>query len=71
LNKPFKSSHPVTDGIFLGLGAYISGTSLIGAPLIMTVYMVHVACEKLRDTLFVLWFWFEISYAIIEAYGNK
>lgn len=55
-NKPFKSSHPLTDGIFLSLGAYISGTSLIGAPLIMTVYMVHVAREKLRDTLFVLWF---------------
>lgn len=56
LNKPFKSSHPVTDGFFLSLGAYVSGTSLIGAPLIMTVYMVHVAREKLRDTLFVLWF---------------
>jgi uncharacterized protein len=56
LNKPFKSSHPVTDGFFLALGAYISGTSLIGAPLIMTVYMMHVAREKLRDTLFVLWF---------------
>ena len=56
LNKPFKSSHPVSDGIFLSLGAYISGTSLIGAPLIMSVYMVHVAREKLRDTLFVLWF---------------
>ena len=55
-NKPFKSAHPVTDGIFLSLGAYISGTSLIGAPLIMTVYMMHVAREKLRDTLFVLWF---------------
>ena len=56
LNRPFKSAHPVTDGIFLSLGAYISGTSLIGAPLIMTVYMMHVAREKLRDTLFVLWF---------------
>lgn len=56
LNKPFKSSNPVTDGIFLALGAYISGTSLIGAPLIMSVYLVHVAREKLRDTLFVLWF---------------
>lgn len=55
-NRPFKSSHPITDGIFLALGAYISGTSLIGAPLIMTVYMMHVAREKLRDTLFVLWF---------------
>ncbi|HSX85485.1 MAG TPA: sulfite exporter TauE/SafE family protein [Cellvibrio sp.] len=56
LNKPFKSSHPLSDGIFLSLGAYISGTSLIGAPLIMTVYMMHVTREKLRDTLFVLWF---------------
>jgi hypothetical protein len=56
LNKPFKSSHPLSDGIFLSLGAYISGTSLIGAPLIMSVYMAHVAREKLRDTLFVLWF---------------
>lgn len=56
LNRPFKSSHPVTDGFFLALGAYISGTSLIGAPLIMTVYMAHVVREKLRDTLFVLWF---------------
>jgi len=56
LNRPFKSSHPITDGIFLAVGAYISGTSLIGAPLIMTVYMAHVAREKLRDTLFVLWF---------------
>lgn len=56
LNKPFKSSHPVTEGIFLALGAYISGTSLIGAPLIMTVFVAHVAREKLRDTLFALWF---------------
>ncbi len=55
-NKPFKSSHPVSDSVFLSLGAYISGTSLIGAPLIMTVYMMHVTREKLRDTLFVLWF---------------
>lgn len=38
------------------LGAYISGTSLIGAPLIIAVFATHVAKEKLRDTLFVLWF---------------
>lgn len=55
-NKPFKSSHPALDVGFLMLGAYISGTSLIGAPLIIAVFATHVAKEKLRDTLFVLWF---------------
>ena len=38
------------------LGGYISGTSLIGAPLIVAVYASHVAKHQLRDTLFVLWF---------------
>lgn len=56
LDKPFKSSHPVLDVIFLMLGAYISGTSLIGAPLIIAVFATHVAKQQLRDTLFVLWF---------------
>lgn len=55
-NKPFKSNNPVLDVIFLMLGAYISGTSLIGAPLIIAVFATHVAKEQLRDTLFVLWF---------------
>jgi len=56
INKPFKSNSPVLDKIFLMLGAYISGTSLIGAPLIMSVFSTHVAKHQLRDTLFVLWF---------------
>ena len=56
LNKPFKSSNRVLDYFFLMLGGYISGTSLIGAPLILAVFATHVAREKLRDTLFVLWF---------------
>jgi len=56
LNKPFKSNSPFLDNIFLMLGAYISGTSLIGAPLIISVYGTHVAKYQLRDTLFVLWF---------------
>lgn len=38
------------------LGGYVSGTSLIGAPLIIAVYANHVARHRLRDTLFVLWF---------------
>ena len=56
LNKPFKSNRPWMDTAFLMLGAYISGTSLIGAPLIISVFATHVARHKLRDTLFVLWF---------------
>lgn len=56
LNRPFKSNSRVLDNMFLMLGGYISGTSLIGAPLIVAVYAGHVAKHQLRDTLFVLWF---------------
>ncbi len=56
LNKPFRSNSRVLDSSFLMLGGYISGTSLIGAPLIVAVYASHVAKHQLRDTLFVLWF---------------
>ncbi len=55
-DKPIRSKHAWMDYPLLMLGAYISGTSLIGGPLIMAVFMTHVAKEKLRDTLFVLWF---------------
>lgn len=55
-NKPFKSNNPWLDTLFLMLGGYISGTSLIGAPLIIAVFANHVARHQLRDTLFVLWF---------------
>ena len=56
INRPFKSNHPVLDTGFLMLGGYISGTSLIGAPLIVSVFATHVAKHQLRDTLFILWF---------------
>lgn len=56
LNKPFVSNSPTLDKVFLMLGAYISGTSLIGAPLIIAVFATHVAKHQLRDTLFTLWF---------------
>ena len=55
-NKPFASKSPLLDTGFLMLGGYISGTSLIGAPLIIAVMASHVAKHQLRDTLFVLWF---------------
>lgn len=44
------------DKLFLVLGGYIAGTSLTGAPLMVAVFMRNVAMEKLRNTLFVLWF---------------
>ncbi|MBZ5488872.1 sulfite exporter TauE/SafE family protein [Halomonas aquamarina] len=56
LNKPFKSNNRYVDYALLGLGGYVSGTSLIGAPLIVAVFASHVAKEQLRDTMFVLWF---------------
>jgi hypothetical protein len=56
LNKPFGSNNRKLDILFLALGGYISGTSLIGAPLIIGVFAAHVAREQLRNTLFALWF---------------
>lgn len=56
LNRPFRSNSKVVDTIFLMLGGYISGTSLIGAPLIIAVAAQHLKKTMLRDTLFALWF---------------
>lgn len=56
LGRPFRSGSKTVDTVFLMLGGYISGTSLIGAPLIIAVAAQHLPKEKLRDTLFALWF---------------
>ena len=55
-NRPFKSKGRAVDLLFLMLGGYVSGASLVGAPLIVAVFSNHVARHQLRDTLFVLWF---------------
>ncbi|MDO6442913.1 sulfite exporter TauE/SafE family protein [Marinobacter sp. 2_MG-2023] len=56
INRPFRSKSKSVDVALLMAGGYISGTSLIGAPLIIAVAAQHLAREKLRDTLFGLWF---------------
>jgi uncharacterized membrane protein YfcA len=56
INKPFYSNNKTLDTLFLILGGYVSGTSLIGAPLIVSVFATKVPRHQLRDTLFVLWF---------------
>lgn len=38
------------------IGGYMSGASLIGAPLIVAVVARHLAPAQMRTTLFVLWF---------------
>jgi len=55
-NKPFKSKNKIADILFLMLGGYISGTSLIGAPVVVAVFSKYISRYQLRDTLFVLWF---------------
>jgi uncharacterized membrane protein YfcA len=56
LDRPFKSNNRWLDAFFLILGGYVSGTSLIAAPLVVPVAASRVEHYQLRDTLFVLWF---------------
>ncbi len=56
LDRPFRSNSKIVDAVFLMLGGYISGTSLIGAPLVIAVVAQHLPKERLRDTLLALWF---------------
>jgi uncharacterized protein len=51
----FRSRNRLMDAVLLAVGGYISGTTLIGAPLMIAVYIKYVVREKLRETLFVLW----------------
>lgn len=56
LDRPFKSNSRTLDAFFMVLGGYVSGTSLIAAPLVVPVAASRMAKYQLRDTLFVLWF---------------
>ena len=56
LNKPFVSNSRAIDVLFLIVGGYMLGTSLLGAPFVITVFAQRVERHQLRDTLFALWF---------------
>jgi len=56
LNRPFQSGSRRVDALLMIVGGYVSGTSLIAAPLVVPVAASRVPREQLRDTLFVLWF---------------
>ena len=55
INRPIQIKTKAQEYGFLGLGAYVSGTSLTGAPLIVPVVAARVEKHELRNTLFVLW----------------
>lgn len=55
LDRPFKSKNRFVDAFFMLLGGYVSGTSLVAAPLVVPVAANRVEKHRLRDTLFVLW----------------
>ncbi len=54
-NYEIRSDNRWADRALLGFGGYVSGTSLIGAPLIVAVFSRHIAAHQLRNTLFALW----------------
>lgn len=56
MNWAISSGTNFLDKILLVLGGYVAGTSLTGAPLMIAVFARNVVKEKLRNTLFVLWF---------------
>jgi hypothetical protein len=56
LNRAIKSHQGWVDKVLLITGGYVAGTSLTGAPLMVAVYMRNVSRERLRDSLFTLWF---------------
>ena len=55
-DKPMRSRGGIMDIVFLVIGAYISGTSLVGGPLIIAVALRHIKPNQFRSTLFVIWF---------------
>jgi len=56
LNVQIHSNNRWLDRLLLISGGYVAGTTLSGAPLIVAVFARNVVASRLRNTLFVLWF---------------
>jgi len=56
INVQIRSSNRWLDRALLISGGYVAGTTLSGAPLIVAVFARNVQADRLRNTLFVLWF---------------
>ncbi|MEY3952132.1 MAG: hypothetical protein RL320_934 [Pseudomonadota bacterium] len=55
INRPIQVKNIWTERALLAGGAYFSGTSLTGAPLLIPAIASRVSKHQLRNTLFVLW----------------
>ncbi|MDA8782077.1 sulfite exporter TauE/SafE family protein [Porticoccaceae bacterium] len=64
LNRPMQSGSRALDILFLVAAAYISGTSLIGGPLVIAVALRHIRPHEFRNTLFVVW-WILVSIKLV------
>lgn len=56
VQRELRRHSPWVDRALLVAGGYVSGASLVGAPLIAAVAIRQVPLNAYRDTLFVLWF---------------
>lgn len=56
IQREIRYRSPWVDRVLLIIGGYVSGVSLVGAPLIAAVAIKRVSLEQYRNTLFVLWF---------------
>lgn len=54
-DREMRSQNSLMNIVFLALGAYISGTSLLGGPLIIAVALRYISPQEYRSTLFVIW----------------
>lgn len=56
IQREIRYQSPWVDRLLLIIGGYVSGASLVGAPLIAAVAIKEIELTRYRDTLFVLWF---------------
>ncbi len=56
LARPIQSNNKTVETILVAIGGYVSGTSLVAAPLVVPVAASRMPREQIRDSLFVLWF---------------
>lgn len=56
INRPIRSTNPRVETALMALGGYVSGTSLVAAPLVVPIAANRMPPEQIRDSLFVLWF---------------
>ncbi len=56
INRPIRSNSPRVETALMALGGYVSGTSLVAAPLVVPIAANRMPPEQIRDSLFVLWF---------------